>query len=70
MPFLELVEVVEILPLLYFGVCVLAARSCVAMETYSFSQLVTRTLATLVMCLPTVVHVGVATLMPVILDFL
>jgi hypothetical protein len=40
------------------------------LETSSFSQLVTRPLAALVMCLPTVVHVGVATLMPVILDFL
>jgi hypothetical protein len=40
------------------------------METYSFSQPVTRPLAMLVTCLPAAVNVGVVTLMPIILDFL
>jgi hypothetical protein len=69
MPFLALVEVIERLTLLYSGVCVLVVGSCVALETSSFSQLVTRSLVVLVTCLPTAVRVGVATLTPVILDF-
>jgi hypothetical protein len=69
MPFLALVEVIERLPLIYSRVCVLSTGSCVALETYSFSQLVTRPLATLVICLPTAMCVGAATLMLVILDF-
>ena len=69
MPFLALVEVVERLPLLYSRVCVLVVGSCVSLETSSFSQLVTRPLATIVTCLLVVVRVGVATLTPVNMDF-
>ena len=70
MPFLALVEVIERLPLIYSRVCVLSTGSCVALETYSFSQLVTRTLDALVTFLPAVMRVGVGTLTPIILDFL
>jgi hypothetical protein len=69
MSFLSLVEAIKRLPLLYSRVCILSTGSFISMETSSFSQLVTRHLAALVMCLPTVVRVGAATLTPVIMDF-
>jgi hypothetical protein len=69
MPFLALVELIERLPLIYSEACVLVAGPCIALETSSFSRLVTMPSAVLVTCLSVSLRVGAATLMPITMDF-
>jgi hypothetical protein len=68
MPFLGLVEVIEILPLLYFAACVPVVGWCIVLEISSFFRLGSRPSTAPVAYIHATFLLGDVPLMPATLD--